>query len=583
VEILFNPLFSTALFDKLKMLIQFDTAQNAAIKNFLIYYYYVFLSALFISLAVSFALSFKSILAEAAKISRKSWFWALMAFNIALLLRFFFISHHPQIFYDEVTFIETAENYCKYGLNLQNYYGGIRNEFLICSTGWPFLISLIFKITGINIQAAFYLAAILSSLTTIIVFFAASLYFKDENAGLWSALIFAVYPVYLRISGSSAMETSSVFFIFLTLLIFAIYFRQKTISLLYCSFFCLAYTLNIRQEAFLTLFPLLVVFFLLFNPDLKNEFKRIHIYICFLLLAAFLIPPSLASIFGISTGFYYFYETTEMIHKHILHNIQYNLTYWISNKIQPLSVVLLALFGFAASYSKQKKLGLYFAGWFLLLYVFYTINPSCDFSSLITLDSWRSVSHLIVPLVLFAGYGLSVIMQYFGKNYKGMKPLVFILLVASIAVIPLQFNDFIQYKTLYARENIFIRHMSGQIPPSSRIIVDGGLQTNLWESYMSQFSYSAKAMGRHYEVDPSIPISSRKMFRDLDRWINKENRPVFLYLTTVDLSDVSNKYLWYFEHLELKLAGGYGLRRTKKSYMLYEITGVKYLPYFEGR
>jgi hypothetical protein len=174
-------------------------------------------------------------------------------------------------------------------------------------------------------------------------------------------------------------------------------------------------------------------------------------------------------------------------------------------------------------------------------------------------------------------------MQYFGKNYKGMKPLVFILLVASIAVIPLQFNDFIQYKTLYARENIFIRHMSGQIPPSSRIIVDGGLQTNLWESYMSQFSYSAKAMGRHYEVDPSIPISSRKMFRDLDRWINKENRPVFLYLTTVDLSDVSNKYLWYFEHLELKLAGGYGLRRTKKSYMLYEITGVKDLPYFEGR
>ncbi|MCE1247543.1 MAG: glycosyltransferase family 39 protein [Firmicutes bacterium] len=582
MDILTNPVFTIAFFDKMKMLIQFDSAQNNVIKNFLIYNYYIFLSVLFIALAASFALSFGSILAEARKISGRSWFWALMVFNAALLLRFFYIAHHPQIFYDEVTFIETAENYCKYGINAQNYIGPVRNEFLICSTGWPFLISLIFKITGINIQGAFYLSAILSSLTTILVFFAVSMWLGDEKAGLWSSLIYAVYPVYLRIAGSSAMETPSVFFIFLTILAFGIYFRQQKTRLLYFSFFCLAYTLNIRQEAFMTLLPLFLLFFLLFNPNLKKELGRIHIYICLLFTAIFLIPPSTASIYGISTGFYYFYETTEMIQSHILHNIQYNLTYWLSNRIQPLSVLLLALFGFSAAWKFNKKFCGYFAFWFISLYVFYTINPSCDFSSLITLDSWRSVSHLIIPLVIFSGYGVSAIIQILGVNYPKLKPAAILLLLISVFIIPLQFRDFIQHKTIYAQENLFIHHMSRQVPKESRIIVDGGIQSNMWESFMSQFSYTSQAAGKHYDIDPATPMTSRRMFRDLYKWKNLEHRPVFLYLTNVNLADISTKYVWYFEHLEMKLAGGFGIRRNKKSFMIYEITGVKDIPYVEG-
>lgn len=296
----------------LRKFFNFSPDTYFAVEDFLIYKYYIFLSLLFILCSVFLVLCCRY-LCIFERVSYRGWLYLFLIFNASVILRFFITSHHPQVFFDEVTFIETAENYYRYGLNMQNSFGPHRNIFLICPTGWPFLISLVFHITGVEIKSAFSLSALLSSFTTLLVFGVCFLFFESEKAALWSSLLFSVHPLFIRLSGSSAMGTSSVFFILLAMMFFLIYFKYKKAELLILSFLLLAFTVNIRQEAFLTIMPLLLLFFFLFNPDVKREFKNVYFYVAVLLLAVFSFPAVLASLYGVGTGFYFFYEPPEMI------------------------------------------------------------------------------------------------------------------------------------------------------------------------------------------------------------------------------------------------------------------------------
>ena len=570
----------TKILIKIKTVVQLNPQIAESVEDFLVHNYYLFLVILlFVSIA-SLVFSAKYIFREFKKISVKSWLIIILLFNLALIVRFFILQHHPQVFFDEVTFIETAENYFTGGLNLQNFLGPLRNRFLICTTGWPFLVSLGFRFTGINVKTAFYLSGLLSSLTVVFVFLTGTLMFKSEKAGLWSAFIFSLYPVFLRLSTSSAMGTSSIFFVFLTLTAFILYFKQRKVSLLYFSFSCLGWVSNIRQEAILTLLPLLLLFFLIFHPDKKKEFKNMHFYICLIMTLFFALPAALASFYGVSTGFYFFYETPQQMNTDILYNVKYNLLYWIANRIQPLSIVLMAIFSFIMFFRVDRKLCLYFAGWFGFLYVFYTMNPSCDFSAVRTLDSWRNVFHLLVPVILFAGIAPPLILEYFRENYKKLQPIAFILLIVMVLSIPIQFRKFIEFKTIYARENLFIKKFTHLLPKDSKIIVDGRMQPAVRESYMSMFSYTSPIPGEYYEVDPYTPLTMRKLLRDLNRWRNQEKKPVFIYFSNFNNGSLNTDYKWYFDTFKLKMITGFGSSEHNTSFALYEIVGIKRLPSF---
>ena len=568
----------TEFLTKFKDVLKLNPQLSRMVEDTLIHYYYGVLVLLVFITVAALVFSFRYIFEEMKKISARSWVMVFLIFSLAVILRFFAIDHSPQVFFDEVTFIETAENYHTGGLNMQNYHGPLRNNMLICTTGWPFLISLAFKITGVNIHAAYYLSALLSSLTVLLVFLTATLLFKNEKAGLWSALIFCIYPVFLRLSTSSAMGTSSIFFVFLTLTLFILYFRQQKTPLLYLSFCCLAWASNMRQEAILTILPLLLLFFALFHPHLKSELKKPHIYICLLISGLFALPAALASFYGVSTGFYFFYETPAKINSDIIHNLQFNLTYWLSNRIQPLSIVLMAIFALIMFFRIDRRLCLYFAGWFVFLWFFYSFNPSCDFSAIRTLDSWRNVFHLLVPVVLFAGLAPVIIYEYFVENYSKLRYIALVLLIVMILSIPLQFRKFIELRTIYAKENIFISDFSSRLPANSKIILDGKMTEGVRESYMSLFRYTSKIPGYHYSVDPFLPYSMRPLFRDINHWRNIENRPVFLYISSFDMGSVRSNYAWYFDTFQLKMIAGFGSADRNTGYALYEITGIKKLP-----
>lgn len=549
-----------------------------AMESFLVYYYYGFLSLLFILTVAAAVFSWRYFYREFKKISTNTWVILLLIFNLALILRFFVLPHHPHVFFDEATFIETAENYAEKGLNLQNHEGTTRNRFLICSTGWPFLISLVFKVVGVNIEAAFSLSAALSTLTTILVFLTVYLLFDNPRAGLWSAFIFSVYPVLTKLSISAAMGTSSVFFAFLTLTVFLMYFRYRKPPLLYFSFLSLAFLINMRQEAFIALLPLMIVFFVFFHPNIRSEFKNAHFYLASFLLLIFVIPPTLASVYGVSTGFYYFYESPEMMRKHILTNLKYNVAYWFYNKIQPLSVTIMALVGLWMVFKKRIRLGLYFAGWIIFLQIFYSLNPSCDFSTLYTLDSWRTAAHLLIPVIILAGIVPDLAVQYFEKHHPKAKNYIIALFMLIVIMIPVRFFPFISSRSFLATEYLFVKNVTRNLPENSVVIVDGALNPVRWESYVSLFNYNSPVEGVHYpELIPGKPWSGRVIFRDIAKW-SKEKRPVFVYFFGQKLFSGQPRIYWFQDKFNLKMQAGIGIRKVRSSFIFYRVAGIKNPP-----
>ena len=84
------------------------------------------------------------------------------------------------------------------------------------SPGFPLFLALIYKIFGHSFLAAKIGLAVLSSITTIILFFLGKI-LVDEKIGLWTSLIYSVYPASIFWTGYLAPETISAFLLVLSI------------------------------------------------------------------------------------------------------------------------------------------------------------------------------------------------------------------------------------------------------------------------------------------------------------------------------------------------------------------------------
>jgi 4-amino-4-deoxy-L-arabinose transferase-like glycosyltransferase len=571
-----NDVISRSLYDIKKLANWLHLKTYEWCPDFLSYYSYIILTTLFLCLIGAALLSRQSIKKLIAGTSPGSILWLLGIIATGAVIRFGVLRHHPQVFYDEAYMIETAQSYYHFALNMHYNDGPMPSLLFICPSGWPYLVSLAFRLTGMErIDTAFALSAFLTSVAPVFVFYLVSLLFQNQRAGLWSAAAFAVHPVICRFSTSSAMEPSSITFFALSIFLVVWYLRERDTILLYLAFFSLGYMSNIRQEAFMTLLPLLLLFFVLFHPDIRGELKRPHIYINLALLFVFILPAALSSLYGVSTSYYYFFEPPNLMRKHILHNLQFNVTYWISNRIHPLSITLAALVGWWMLLKKDRALALFFGGMFLFLQFFYSINPSCDFSSIYTLDSWRTAANQILILIILSGLALEMGLEYFRQHYPRLAPLVTALLIFTVLIVPFRYYSFMSEKTIWAGEYLYVKKFTSGLDPSSRIIVERAphLITN---AYFSMFRYvSAVPASRHTHMKPENPYSARKLLKDFHRWKYQEMRPVYVHFSGVNDEIMKEKLDWYDKTFVLVPVSGYGLAQFKTGFINYELTGFK--------
>ena len=168
-----------------------------------------------------------------------------------------------RIILDEWEYMSTAKNilvkgdygYCLFGRenDCNDFYAPF------CNPGYPMLLSFFFRLAGAgDLPAIWFSFAV--GLASIILFFALCfILLRSEEYALYASFVYALLPLNTVFSNSSATETTAVFFVMATLLLFLLHFRLRTKSSLYLAFASFVFMCYVRSENIILIAPVCVM------------------------------------------------------------------------------------------------------------------------------------------------------------------------------------------------------------------------------------------------------------------------------------------------------------------------------------
>lgn len=314
---------------------------------------------IFLLLITALIASFNDIKKIIGKISLRTKVIITVITIIGFLLRFFIPAKQHIILYDEMWYLEAASHIVQFG------------EFGVYakSMGWPFLLSILFRITEANNLTAILFTIIIGSLSIILMFLLTYAITKNQLLGIVSAIIFAISPVHIRWSSTTETNIASLFFIMLAMFLFFIYYRSFKTSLLLCSGAAIAVAATFRPENYI-LFPLFLIGAVIFRK--KEKLFPLLGKVAIPLFIAFAITiPNLIQVLDFQTGV----DWLEVDSAGKLEGKNWSLNNLVENisflpKIFSKMIILIPLFFFIGILPmiKHKKRELVFMSfWFLLL------------------------------------------------------------------------------------------------------------------------------------------------------------------------------------------------------------------------
>jgi 4-amino-4-deoxy-L-arabinose transferase-like glycosyltransferase len=310
-----------------------------------------------ISIALNFFLliilliaNFRDIKNQFTEVKKKTWLLLLLIFLLGFFLRFTVPEYH-KMYVDEQWNMEVGKNILEKGkVELCSYenYDKLSYITYMKTAGVPFIYSLSFLIFGVDNFVAIKTSAFLGSLSILLIFLVGFLLFKNEKVAIFSAMFLALFSLHIYWSASAETNIAFIFFILLTLLSFLLYFKVDNFRMELLAISSLTYTLQTRREA-LFLLPLIALFFLLFDENLKKKVKNKKFWIPFLICAMFffawLFQLQISSKFLISN----YIDSREFL-KNNPHGISFGLNYFQLERFKKNSF----------EYSKNLLLGYYF-------------------------------------------------------------------------------------------------------------------------------------------------------------------------------------------------------------------------------
>ena len=228
---------------------------------------------IFVLFIISFLMNFRNILKQFKKIKRKTWVYLFIVFLMGLLLRLFVFPHVHLMYIDEPWYMEMAKNMnqklqpviCEYpDYNVENC------QMPIKAPGWPFLISIVFLIFGVNNYHALYFSSIIGSLSIILIFLLTYIIFRNQKTALWSSFFLALTPIHVMWSNSAETNNASVFFVLLTMVFFLIFIQCKKKTILVLTILSLLLTILTRFEN-IVLIGIFVLGYILFSKSLPKS------------------------------------------------------------------------------------------------------------------------------------------------------------------------------------------------------------------------------------------------------------------------------------------------------------------------
>jgi hypothetical protein len=231
------------------------------------------------------------------------------------------------------------------------------DSFYRKSPGWPFVLSLIFSLFGLNNFYAIITAMIFGCLTVFISYFIVYLITKDRLIGLSSSIMVAFLPMYVNWSSSADNTAPSLFFMCLSIFFCLLYHQNGKELTLWLAAISLAFSSQFRAENYFVAGMFFLVYFIYEKKVFtKIDFKSVLPFLAFIILVTFDLIFFLAI----------FNPSACSIHKGITTIFQHGVEVYLFKFVLFPTMIIVALIGGIILFKRNKK-----SAAFLILSLFY--------------------------------------------------------------------------------------------------------------------------------------------------------------------------------------------------------------------
>jgi len=409
--------------------------KGKSIQNMLITIEPIFLTVNFSLLVITLLLNLKDIRKVLKPVKKKSWIILLFIFLLGLILRMYFTPSTHRVFFDEDIYLDIGKQILTEGKGCLCNYGDSNGCYECTMMKWPnaypFTVAVSFLFFGISEPVAFNLNIFLGSLSIILIFLIGYMLSKKVKIGLYSALLFALIPIHIMWSATTASEPVFVFYGILAIFAFLLSIKLNTWKSNLFAISSLALASQVRPESGLVI-GLAALLILLFDKKLKVNINSSKFLVSWIILLVFITPYVLHTYHSAKTdpwgakGEKFGLEFAK-------NNIPTNAWFWIMGYPtieHPVLFTIFAIIGLIYSLKSQKKtilfLGLWFLFFFLVYGFFYAGSVRYGVDVRYSLSGYP-------PLIILGGYGMYFIHQMIKKKIK-RDTLISFVLVAIVLI-----------------------------------------------------------------------------------------------------------------------------------------------------
>ena len=380
----------------------------------------IFLSVNFGLIVIFLILNLKDLKGLFKDIKKPTLVLLLFVLFLGFYVRMYVAPRTHRVFFDEDIYLAMGKEVlterkgclCNYG----DYKGCYDCILMKWPNGYAFTLALSYLFFGVSENTAFNLIVLLSTLSILLVFLIGYLLSKKENVGLYAALLFALIPVYIMWSHTTASEPVFIFFTLLTVFSFIITLKTDTWKAMILAMSCLAFAPQTRTEGVVLLILVSAITILLdrkFILKLNQKKFIIPLIMMLILITPYLLHINLASrteTWGESGERFDF--------QHLKNNIPTNAWFWIMGYPtieHPTLFTIFVLIGLLFNFKKEGKIALALGFWFLMFFLMYSSFYAGSVRFGIDV---RYALNDYPPFVLLGGYGLFLIHERIKKFLK---------------------------------------------------------------------------------------------------------------------------------------------------------------------
>ncbi len=478
-----------------------------------------FLEINFILMVIGFAINFENFKFLFGNIKIRQWYLVAVLLLLGVIMAAFVAPRVHRIFYDENIYLNIGQTMaaqkkaamCADGVNNFGEYHCNQLEHNKQPYGYPYLISIVYRIFGYSELGGFLLNNFIFGIAIVTAFLLGFLLCNSFAAGIYSALIYALIPENIIWANTTAAEPSAALFTALVVLAGVICVREKNFSSLFLFSVLLPFSVQFRPESMLIV-PVVGLIFLLKDRRILTDVR----FYMLMALSFALVIPHLVQLHAVS-GENWGSPGARMSASYFISNLKVNSLFYLNNIKFPL--IFTVFFATGVILRNQIREELIIITWFIFFWgVFLTFYAgSYEFGQDVR---FSLVSYM--PLSLLAGLGLFKLEAIFSQKNLGK-----IFKFAALAVIFVSVSGFLPHVRTIGEEacqaradHRFAMEIAEMLPDNSLVLTHNPNMFLLWGKNAAQ---AAIATNNEQLIDHYFQKFTGGVYFHYNYWCNVDD------------------------------------------------------------